>query len=94
MPREMDAIPISAATEPSPTAAPSPVPIAAAPLTPEPPPITPAPVTEEEIAALLESALTPHPLRDIESPDQPAGDASPLSSQPRRRNLPRRSEAA
>ena len=90
----MDVIPISAATKPSPTAAPSLGPIVAAPVTPEPPPLTPAPVTDEEIAALLESALTPHPLRDTESPDQPTGDANPPSSQPRRRNVPRRSEAA
>jgi uncharacterized protein len=58
----------------------------------QPQPIVPAPVTEEEIAALLESALTPHPLRGTETPGQPADD--PTISSPRRRILPRRSEAA
>ena len=60
----------------------------------QPQPITPAPVTDEEIAALLESALTPHPLRVAETAYQPTADSGSTFSQPRRRNLPRRSEAA
>jgi hypothetical protein len=52
-------------------------------------PLAPAPVTDEEIAALLESAFVPDRMRlPTLSPDEPAEDG------PRRRNLPRRSNAA
>jgi len=57
-------------------------------------PIQPAPVTEEEIAALLESAFSTwrsSTLADIA--EEPVGDDAPEAT-PRRRNLPRRSEAA
>jgi hypothetical protein len=59
------------------------------------PPISPAPVTDEEIAALLESALSvlPGPVPASEEPV--AGEPSEFpASIPRRRDLPRRSEAA
>jgi len=57
-------------------------------------PILPAPVTEEEIAALLESAFSTwhSPTLPETAEPEPADDSS--SAVPRRRNLPRRSEAA
>jgi hypothetical protein len=57
-------------------------------------PIMPAPVTEEEIAALLESAFSTWRGADSSDITEPetADDAS--AAAPRRRNLPRRSEAA
>ena len=48
-------------------------------------PETPAPVTDEEIAALLDTALYPRTLRLAELPEAEP-DATPI----RRRNLPRR----
>ena len=57
-------------------------------------PIQPAPVTEEEIAALLESALsTWRSSTSADIVEEPVGDDAPEAT-PRRRNLPRRSEAA
>jgi hypothetical protein len=65
----------------------------------EPPPVSaplpPAPVTAEEIAALLESAFST--LAPAVSPlvDEPVtGEGDTTSAIPRRRNLPRRNEAA
>jgi hopanoid biosynthesis associated RND transporter like protein HpnN len=63
----------------------------------EPIAIPPAPVTEEEIAALLDSALTPPMLRLAEMLSSDAAesiDEDQSAVLPRRRNLPRRSEAA
>jgi hopanoid biosynthesis associated RND transporter like protein HpnN len=60
------------------------------------PPIAPAPVTDEEIAALLESALSVlpsgTPACEVAISDEP-GEELPTST-PRRRELPRRSQAA
>ena len=58
-------------------------------------PLPPAPVTDEEIAALLESAFST--LAPTVSPlvDEPVTDGDDTTSAiPRRRNLPRRNEAA
>jgi hopanoid biosynthesis associated RND transporter like protein HpnN len=58
-------------------------------------PLAPAPVTDEEIAALLESALTTFPGQASSANFAPSkADDEPASTIPRRRNLPRRSEAA
>lgn len=57
-------------------------------------PMTPAPVTEEEVAALLESAFTAwHGAAPQTSVEDSVEDDTALAT-PRRRNLPRRSEAA
>jgi hopanoid biosynthesis associated RND transporter like protein HpnN len=64
----------------------------------EPPPVSaplpPAPVTDEEIAALLESAFST--LAPAVSPlvDEPVAGEGDTATVPRRRNLPRRNEAA
>ena len=93
-------------TPPAEVAEQHPLPVIAAPLQPpeptvapiipiELPQLLPAPVTDEEIAALLETAFHPRfaaPSEDETAIDLPADDA--LIATPRRRNLPRRSEAA
>jgi len=81
-----------------------PVPIAPPALVESPPaaaelaPLPPATVTEEEIAALLESAFTTMIRADLEpaaeAPQADFDEDDPAVSVPRRRNLPRRSEAA
>jgi hypothetical protein len=59
-------------------------------------PLACAPVTDEEVAALLESAFAPRSSPILHAPsDLPAEDDDDQTSTiPRRRNLPRRSEAA
>ena len=55
-------------------------------------PLPPAPVTDEEIAALLESALYTRPL--VAPIADETNELDSDAAVPRRRNLPRRSEAA
>jgi len=89
----------SAPVDPAPIAAeptaiqPTPAPMA--PLVEVARAIQPAAVTEEEIAALLETALFARhePVVSKSDPLLPA-EETPVSASPRRRELPRRSEAA
>jgi hypothetical protein len=79
-------------------AASAPIVASAPPIVPEPveiaAPLQPAPVTEEEIAALLESAFsTWHSADPADVAESEASQDTPESA-PRRCNLPRRSEAA
>jgi hypothetical protein len=71
-------------------ASPPPLPPAEAPR-----PIEPAPVTDEEIAALLETALFPRRETVAFADDStPVGSENASAAAPRRRELPRRSDAA
>ncbi len=72
--------------------------ISVPPVAPEPAeittPLSPAPVTDEEIAALLESAFSSWRSADSSRIAEPDAAADTSAETPRRRNLPRRSEAA
>jgi hypothetical protein len=57
-------------------------------------PLVPAPVTDEEIAALLDSAFLSCYAAVPVTDQRPAEVEDPAAEIPRRRNLPRRSDAA